>query len=77
MIKKLENQNELVMSSLHKQQEINAMLKAEFKTMSQSHSPSIQMKDDDGQTHFYAGLPSYTPYLAYCQVLCHHLSNVE
>lgn len=35
------------------------MIKNELETVSQSHSPSVQMKGDDKQIHFYTGLPSY------------------
>jgi len=35
------------MISLHNQQQINAMMKNELETVSQSHSLTVQMKDDD------------------------------
>ena len=59
VIKELKEQNESLVNSLHKQQEINAMIKEELKIASRAHSPSLQMKDDDEQIHFYTGLPSY------------------
>jgi len=44
------------------------MLKKEFNTVSQSHSPSVQMKDDK-QMHFYTGLPSYIAFTALLSLL--------
>ncbi|XP_065914072.1 uncharacterized protein [Dysidea avara] len=62
VIKELKEQNESLVNSLHKQQEINAMIKEELKIASRAHSPSLQMKDDDEQIHFYTGLPSYVAF---------------
>ena len=59
-IKELEYQKESLVNSLHQQQEINAMVKEELKTVSRLYSPSIQMKDDDEQIHFYI-------------LACHHM----
>ena len=60
VIKELEDQKESLVNSLHQQQEINAMVKEELKTVSRLYSPSIQMKDDDEQIHFYI-------------LACHHM----
>jgi len=69
MVKELENQKELLMSSLHKEQEVNGMIKSELETVSQSHSLSVQMKDDDEQIHFYTGLPSYIAFTTLLSLL--------
>ena len=77
MVKELENQKELLMSSLHKEQEVNGMIKSELETVSQSHSLSVQMKDDDEQIHFYTGLPSYIAFTTLLSLLSRYQSNME
>ena len=45
--------------------------------MSQSHSPTIQMKDDDDQIHFYTGLPSYIAFTTLLSLLSSVMPSSE
>ena len=65
------------MSSLHNQQQINAIMKNELETVSQSHSLSVQMKDDDEQIHFYTGLPSYVAFTTLLSLLSSVIPSSE
>ena len=47
---------------LDEQKELTEMVKEELQTASVLLSPSLRMKDDDEQTYFYSGLPSYSAF---------------
>ena len=47
---------------LDEQKELTEMVKEKLQTASVLLSPSLRMNDDDEQTYFYSGLPSYSAF---------------
>ena len=58
----LNDHKESVEKCLDQQKELTEMVKEELRIASVSLSPSLRMKDDDEQTHYYTGLPTYAAF---------------
>jgi len=55
--------------NLDQQKELTDMVKEELKTASKSLSPFLRMQNDDEQTNFYSGLPTYSAFMTLLALL--------